>query len=232
MLSEPDYIHLYCMIQFPPTRFGKEDGRQIYMALCEEPGCEYEHQEVSDSGLMLARRRKGELEGVQSLSTVRLTGQTLEIQEEFPDVPKEEFGGKIEAICRKCFEGARIPLGFFQRVRVRVLVQPSSVSDSRQFVAERVLGLSQREFFRSLAREPSLVGMRLSFPPTSPGGDVLDVRVDSWRDKRRVWIQVESQRPLNPPVTAGNTQVLSENVKGVYTFLEGQLIPTLSALDG
>ncbi len=231
MLSEPDYINLYCMVQFPPTKFGKDVGRQIYIKLCEEENCEYEHQEVGESQLLLATRRKGELEKAETVSTVRLTGRQLEINEEFPDIPKEDFGPKVEAICSKCFELARIPLGFFQKVRVRALAQPSSVKDSRVFVGDSMLQLSQREFFRLLTRKPSLVGMRMTFPPLNEQSDFVDVRIDSWRDNRRVWIQVESQRPLNPPVAASNTDVLSRNVNAVYGFLEEQLTPALNAFD-
>jgi hypothetical protein len=60
---------------------------------------------------------------------------------------------------------------------------------------------------------------------------IIDATVNSWRDNRVVWTEVQGTAPLAAPLNAAHIEPAGSLFGSCRTFLEGELLALLTSYD-
>jgi len=91
------------------------------------------------------------------------------------------------------------------------------------------IGKSMNETFKSM---PFKVGFTFTCLRKTQDYDLfIDTTVNSWRDNRRVWVQVEGTYPMEKPINAANPEVAKFPFEDCKNFLEKEVISFLNQFD-
>jgi hypothetical protein len=175
-------------------------------------------------------RREGQESGPAFTKLVCAPSEVTLI-EEWAECTADAFKDKFVEILRVWFEIFPHTAVIAQKCCLRALLQPMTIQDSRSFLGDHVMkiGSSMDKTFKGM---PFKVGF--TFTCQRKTGDYnlyIDTTVNSWRDNRRVWVQVEGAYPMGKPMNATNPEIAKFPFEDCKSFLEGEVVSFLNQFD-
>lgn len=175
---------------------------------------------------------RGETQGRgPSFSKLICAGNEVAIVEEWSQCSSPEFLDKCKDVMKIWFDCFPATLAVVQRVWVRALVEPVTEQDSREFIGNRMLKLTDtmQETFKEM---PHQVGFTIGLVRKFPKFQLhLDIKVQSWRDNRSIWIEVMGAAPLNPPINATKPEACGAVIEKVIEALESEVMGLIHKYD-
>ncbi len=237
LTSSPTYIHFRVHWQIlgpesPRQRFERETFQRFFEELNsnQELGG-YDDFSYRPDRCELVKSRGVAPQGGQAFSKVVYSDDALTLVEEFTEDSVGEFSKKIKAVLGSWFRCFPQTLAVVQTCFLRALVDPGGFDDSRRFLSDGVLKLSQ-VFADKLDAKPHSIGF--NFACQSKFGSVpmnLDATIRSWRETRSVWVEVKGSAPMDEPLNAAKHDKAEAVFGRCRNFLEKEVIPLLDEYD-
>lgn len=240
MLQSPTYIHFRSQWQLlgpesPGQSFDKRCFQDLMRALNEppEPIDFNDFSYMPDRGSCDMGKRKGTTPKGGGLGFTKLTydNDQLTLVEEWADITADEFKEKFVKVLTNWFRFFPNTVIIAQNCCLRALVQPAIFSDSREFLGDQVLKIGEpiRNSFKTM---PFKVGFTVTvLRPIQNYQLIINTSINSWRDNRSVWVQVNGSSPIAPPINASNPETANAPFEYCKDFLETEAICFLSEFD-
>lgn len=237
MKPSPSYIHFRMGWQLlgpesPGQWFEKEQFRAFWDKLNSGPLTSGYHDfSYRPNRCELAELRGEREDGGTPFSKISCQPDEITIVEEWAESSADEFAEKFTAVLQTWFEV--FPQTFFvvQRSTLRALVQPTNFTDSREFLGDRVMELGPR-VHTTFTNMPFKIGFTATCMKKVQDQELfVEATVNSWRDNRLVWVEVQGTAPLAAPLNAAHTDPARLLFGSCRTFLEDELLALLTSYD-
>lgn len=236
MRQSPNYIHFRNQWQVLGLEAGLLGDRKAFEDLRNSLNTSPADVDFCDSSYRPQRWEMGEIrdgvcEGGQAFTKLVCDPNQITLVEEWTESPADQFKKKSVAILRVWFERFPHTAIIVQRTCIRALLQPAQIGDSREFLGKRVMkmGPAMQGKFQAM---PFKIGFTFSCLRQSEDCQLMiDTSVNSWRDNKQVWIQVEGMAPMPKPMNATNPDVASCPFEDCRRFLEEEVIGFLDQYD-
>ena len=237
MLQSPNYIHFRNQWQVlgleAAGQWPERKSFQDFMNRLNDPPNEADFDDFSYRG---NRCEMGKLRGIgpeggESFSKLVCTSNQITLVEEWAETTTDEFNDELVGVLEAWFALFPNTAIIAQKCCLRALIQPSNFPDSRNFLGDRIMniGTPMRQSFEQM---PFKVGFTFTCQRRTKGYNLfIDTTVNSWRDNRRVWVQVDGIYPMEKPINATNTQKTRIPFEDCKSFLETEVRGFLSQFD-
>ncbi len=238
MLQSPTYIHFRSQWQLlgpdsPGQPFERRSFQDLMNALNEQP----EPIDFDDFSYRPDRCEMGKIRGTRpkgggaEFTKLIYLNDQLTLVEEWADITADEFRQKFVKVLTNWFRFFPNTVIIAQNCCLRALVQPMNFPDSRQFLGDQVLKIGEpiQSTFETM---PFKVGFTVTvLRPIQNYQLVIDTTINSWRDNRSVWVQVNGSSPIAPPINATNPETAKVPFEHCKNFLETEAIRFLNEFD-
>lgn len=237
MQQSPNYIHFLNQWQFLGFEgFGQWPSRETFMDLYNKLNANPVDADLDDFSYSGDRCEMGKLlgegpEGGKKFRKFVCSVNEITLVDEWVIIPVEDFINKLVNVLKMWFKLFPNTAIIAQRCCLRALVQPSFVEDSRKFLGDRIMKIGEpmKNTFRSM---PFKVGFTFTSQRQIGGYNLLiDTTVNSWRDNKRVWIQVNGVYPMDKPINATNPKQTKRPFEDCRSFLEKEVLEFLKHFD-
>lgn len=225
MEYDPRTIALEARIFHQPIELPADKVQQIHNTLFHRPEISYQNFQVAYDGIHLSNLA----ETPGSVSVATFAPDRIVLREELRGTTLEEFATRVVNVVTVGYQTLGIPLSVAQQFLVRTLVNPRHSEDSRDFLLRRVVRAPE-EVWAGFGRPIQIAGLRLTFPQTTPQGEVYDLRIETWgQDPRSLWI--ENIGSFNRPTPTENLPDLGNFLYATYKFVTGPVSRFLAHFD-
>jgi len=237
MLQSPNYIHFRTQWQILGLDSAgrwpeKKDFLQLMNKLNESPI----NADFDDFAYRLDHCEMGKLrgsvpEGGRAFRKLACSINQITLVEEWVETTADEFKDKFVKVLGAWFSVFSDTAIIAQKCCLRALVQPANFSDSRKFLGDRIMniGLPMQKTFKGM---PFKVGFTFTCLRESRGYKLfIDSTVNSWRDNKSVWVQVEGTYPMEKPINATNPEASKFPFEDCKSFMESEVISFLNKYD-
>ena len=236
MRQSPNYIHFRNQWQVLGLDAGLLGDRAAFEDLRNKLNKSPVDVDFCDSSYRPQRWEMGKVcegicEGGQAFTKLVCDPNQITPVEEWTESSAEEFKEKSVAMLQVWFEQFPRTAIIVQRTCIRALLQSTQIRDSREFLGNRIMTVGQpmQGIFQPM---PFKIGFTFScLRPSEDSQLVIDTTVNSWRDNKQVWIQVEGMAPMPRPMNATNPDVASRPFEDCRRFLEEEVIGFLDRYD-
>lgn len=237
MLQSPVYIHFRNEWQIlglgPQGQWPEQKLFQDLMNRLNDPpiGIEFHDFSYKPSQCEMGKTRSSYPDGGQAFTKLVCRPNQITLVEEWTENTADDFKNKFVGILKQWFELFPTTAIIAQKCCLRALIQPAVFSDSRSFLGDHVMDIGPRMhgIFKDM---PFRIGFTFTCQRKIQDYTLfIDTTVNSWRDTKRVWVQVEGVYPMEKPLNATNhekAQFPFEDCKG---FLEDEVINFLNQYD-
>jgi len=237
MLRSPNYIHFRNQWQI----LGLDSARQwpdrksfqkLMNQLNEAPiDADFDDFSYRPGRCEMGKLRGSPSEGGVAFSKLVCISNQITFVEEWAEITADEFKDKFVHILRAWFDLFPNTAIIAQKCCLRALVQPTRFADSRKFLGDRIMtiGAPMQQTFKGM---PFKVGFTFTCLRESQGYNLyIDTTINSWRDNKTVWVQVEGTYPMEKPINATNPEKAKFPFEDSKSFLEGEVISFLDHYD-
>lgn len=210
----------------PPVKHDPQSLQKLHSLLFSSAVCSYRDFKLTPIGAVLSNSVGG-VPGTP-VSSVNVLGDRIQVREEQTGLSREDFGARLEHLARAVL--TNLPVGMFvaQQFAVRSVLNLHG-GDARSFMLKTVFGFDEA-LLEAFGNAPSLAGLRLAFPPPSPGEGLFNVRIESFtKDNRSVFL--ENVATYGTPVNLDQLDRLSERFEATYEYLQDRMVGFVSLFD-
>lgn len=237
MFQSPNYIHFrnqWQILGLDST--GQWPDRKLFQNLMNKLNEAPIHADFDDFSYRPARCEMGKLrgnppEGGAAFSKLACISNQITLAEEWAEITADEFKGKFVQILKAWFDVFPNTAIIAQKCCLRALVQPTKFGDSRKFLGDQIMniGAPMQQTFKGM---PFKIGFTFTCLRETQGYNLyIDTTVNSWRDNKTVWVQVEGTYPMEKPINATNPDKAQIPFEDCKSFLETQVISFLNQYD-
>lgn len=238
MLQSPNYIHFRNEWQFLGLDTAQWPDRKSFQNLMNKLNEPPVDADFGDFSYRTNRCEMGnvrgdstETEGGQAFTKLVCAPNRITLVEEWTQSTADQFKDESVEVLKAWFELFPHTAIIVQRCCIRALVQPALVGDSRRFIGDRIMGVGE-SMNRTFKDMPFKVGFTFSCLRHSDGSQlVIDTTVNTWKDNKRVWVQVEGTQPMPKPMNAANPEAARGPFEDSQRFLEAEVINFLKQYD-
>ena len=225
MSYDPRTIAFGAEIVHPPIQLKTEGVQTIHSQLFKQSELAYQNFQVQNDGIHLSNPPQAP----GSVSMATFTPDRIILREEFRPCTVEEFATRVVNVASLAQKTLGVPVSLAQQFWTRSLVNPKHFSDSRTFVAERMLG-GDPSSIGTFDRPMHTAGIRLTFPQNEQQRNLINLRIEPWpQDPRSLWIEVVGQ--YTGQVTTENLPEVSNYLYSTYQFLTGPTFAYVESFD-
>jgi hypothetical protein len=237
MIQSPNYIHFRCKWQLlgpdsPRQSFERRTFQDLMNALNDPPDpIDFDDFSFRPGRCEMGKFRGNRPEGGAGFRKLIYGNDQLTLVEEWADISADDFQRTFVRVLSNWFKLFPTTVIIAQTCCLRALVQPVSIADSRQFLGGQVLGIGPaiQKTFKDM---PFKVGFTVTVPRQIENNQlVIDTTVNSWRDNRSIWVQVNGSSPMAPPINATNPETAKVPFGHCKDFLETEAICFLNEYD-
>lgn len=222
---EPRTIAFGAEIVHAPIQLKTDLVQSIHAALFKQSDLAYQNFQVQNDGIHLSN--PPQTPGAISVAT--FTPDRIVIREEFRACTIEEFATRVVNVAGLAHRTLEVPMSIAQQFWTRSLVNPRNFTDTRVFVAERLMAGGQ-EALQAFGRPLFSAGIRLTFPQTETQPQLTSLRIEPWtQDPRSLWLEVIGQQTAQ--VKSENLPDISNSLYSTYKFLTGPTFDYVSRFD-
>jgi len=225
MSYDPRTIAYMAEIIYPPMQLAAEKVQDIHNALYRRSEISYQNFQVAPDGIHLTNVP----EQPGSVSSVSFAPDRMVMREELRATTLEDFATRLVNVASQSFQTLGIGASLAQQFVVRSLVTPRTTTDTREFLAQRVLSAPESAW-AAFGRPMQSVGLALTFPQTGTDNEMFRLRIETWnQDTRSLWI--ENVGSFTQPVPADRIPDLSNLLFSTYKFATGPVLEFISQFD-
>jgi hypothetical protein len=239
MLQSPNYIHFRNQWQvLGLDAVGQWPDKKAFLKLMDqlnEAPIDADFDDFSykpeHSVCEMGKLRGSYSEGGQAFTKIACATNQITLVEEWTESTAEHFKDKFVEILKIWFRQFPHTAVIAQKCCLRALVQPTVVSDSRDFLGHCIMKIREpmQQTFKTM---PFKVGFTFTCLREMQGYYLyVDTTVNSWRDNRRVWLQVEGSYPMREPMNASNPDKARFPFEDCQSLLESEVIGFLNQFD-
>lgn len=209
----------------PPMGHQSENLQKLHSEAFNNQDCKYQNFQMLPVGAQMSNPPSR----MQSISACTFLNDRVQIREEMTGISCDEFETKVEAMANLAMKHLNIPVFIVQQFVVRTLINPRQYSDSKDYMANALLGMGT-DNFSSLGREREILGLRMALSPNDQSEGVFNVRVESYsNDARSLFIEnIGSYRTM---IKAENLSDLLSNFTSTYEYIENSVVPFIAQFD-
>ena len=212
MQYAPRTISFLCELFHPPGTSDPAAIQRVHNELFETGDPLYKSYAVTPQGAVLSNP----VTRPQAASTVAFLPDRFQFREELSGLTVEDFARRVHELADRVVRRTNVQVFTAQSVTVRTLVNPRHYNDSREFMKQGLFGFDDEA--RIFAREPSLFGMRMVFPPEPDSPNQHALRIESFASDTRS-LFVENQAGFAPILVARGLEPLATNIQTTYDFI-------------
>ena len=238
MIQSPTYIHFRVQWQMigpdsPGQRYERKEFQKLFNKL-NGPSIDADFNDFSykPNVCEMSKLREATHHEGQSFSKLAYSNGRLTIVEEWAELTADEFEDKSIKILQAWFEIFPQSIAVYQDCVIRALIEPVHYKDSRVFLGDHVSGLgpAMQSSFRQM---PFKIGFNASVerPIDEESKIFIDTLVNSWRDNRNVWVEVNGKTMLPKPINATSHHKAKYPFKTCRDFLEKEVVDLLRQFD-
>lgn len=225
MTYDPRTIAFAAEILYPPQQLRADLVQSVHNTLFRQPAIGYQSFQIAPDGIHLSNLPQAP--GQASVAT--FTADRLILREELRATTPDDFATRVVNVTTTAFQTLGIPASLAQQFVVRSLIAPRQFRDGREFLSRRLIAPGA-EAWQAFGRPLQQLGIRLVFPPTTPGAEVFQTRIETWpQDQRSLWI--ENTGSFTVPVATGDAPQLANLLGSTYRWLTGPVCSFLANLD-
>lgn len=200
--------------------------------LNEEPICaDFDDFSYRSDRCEMGKLRGNHPQGGLAFSKLVYHNNQLTVEEEWADLSADEFKEKFCNILRAWFELFPNTVAVSQNCSIRALIQPSAVPDSREFIGSQILRLRET-LTDTFTQMPYKIGFTIGCVKQIQKHHLfIDTTVNSWRDNKTVWVEVNGASPMERPINVTNPEVAKQPFEMCKTFLEKEVVNLLNTFD-
>ena len=225
MTYDPRTIAFLAELIFQPIQLRSDTAQAVHNALYKRSETRYLNFAIAQDGIHLSNMP----ESPGSISMLTMLPDRIVVREELRNLTLEDFGSRLVNVASVVFQNLSIPVSLAQQFVVRSLVTPRHATDSREFLARRMLG-ALPEAWGSLGRPLQSLGVRLTLPQTEKNREVFNIRIESWpQDPRSIWM--EAIGSFTNPTASENLPEVGNYLHATYRFLTGPVSTFFESFD-
>ena len=225
MSYDPRTIAYMAELVFPPLELQVQRVQTIHNSLFAKPEIAYQNFQVTHDGIHLSNLPQSP----GSVSTVTFRPDRMILREELRGITVEDFATRMINVAKVGFATLGITASIAQQFVVRSLVTPRHVTDSREFLARRLIGAGN-DAWEEFGRPLQSLGLQFTFPRTENRGEVFNTKVETWnQDPRSLWI--ENVGVFTQPTPTANLADLTGGLYATYRFITGPVSAFLTRFD-
>jgi len=237
MLQSPNYIHFrnqWQILGLDSTRQwpDRKSFQKLMNQLNEAPiDADFDDFSYRPGRCEMGKLRGAPPEGGASFSKLVCLPNQITLVEEWAEITADEFKDKFVKIVRAWFDVFPNTAIIAEKCCLRALVQATNFGDSRRFLGDRIMtiGAPMQQTFKSM---PFKIGFTFTcLRKTQDYNLYIDTTVNSWKDEKSVWVQVEGTYPMEKPINASNLQIAKFPFEDCKSFLESEVIGFLNQYD-
>jgi len=237
MLQSPNYIHFrneWQILGFdPPGRWpDRKSFQELMNQLNERPiVVDFDDFSYRSDRCEMGKLRNDPGEGGQAFTKLVCRTNHVTLVEEWTENTADEFKTRLVGLLNHWFRVFPNTAINAQKCCLRALVQPAAFDDSRGFLGDRIMTIGEpmQKTFKSM---PFRVGFTFTCLRKTQGYNLyIDATVNSWRDNKTVWLQVEGTYPMEKPINATNPEITKLPFEDCKSFLEGEVLTFLNQYD-
>ncbi len=212
----------------PPVKHEPRGLQQLHAELFEHRDCNYRDFRMVPGGAQFSNSAPGGMPGTP-VSVANVLADRIQIREEQTGVSKEDFEARLSVLAQSALSVLPMQLFMVQQFAVRSLINPHSVDDARAFMMQSVFGYDET-MLGVFPAQPSLSGMRFTFPPDPETQAVFNMRLESYsQDNRSLFL--ENVGTFGKPLADGALGELPERFASTYDFMQDQMVGFVSQFD-
>ena len=225
MSYDPRTIAFFAELIYQPIQLRSDTAQSIHNALYKRNETRYLNFSIAQDGIHLANVP----ESPGSVSMLTMLPDRIVVREELRNLTLEDFGTRLVNVASVVFQNLSIPVSLAQQFAVRSLVTPRHGTDSREFLARRMLGGSP-EAWGNLGRPLQSLGLRFTLPQTEKSREIFNIRIESWpQDPRSIWL--ETIGSFTNPTAAENLPEVGNYLHATYKFQAGPVVTFVESFD-
>ncbi|MCA8955151.1 MAG: hypothetical protein KDC87_03700 [Planctomycetes bacterium] len=225
MHYDPRTIAFLAEVLFPPIQLPADAVQGIHNTLFRQRELAYQSFQIAPDGIHLTNLP----DSPGSVSSVTFMPDRIVVREELRATTLEDFATRLVNVTKIGLEQLKIPFSAGQQIVIRSLVTPRHVTDSREFLARRMISADETPWSH-FGRPFQSAGISLMFPQHGENTEVYSVRVETWnQDPRSLWI--ENVGTFTQPIQRANTPELATNLTRTYRFVTGPVCSFLHEFD-
>lgn len=238
MKQSPTYIHLRSQFHIlgpdsPGQHLERKDFHDLMAKLNGKPVyADFDDFSYTPISCEMGKKRgKNEPGGGLSFSKLTYSDEQLTLVEEWASISASEFADKLIKVLGVWFAVFPMTVSITQKCCLRALTEVISRKDSREFIGNEVLKIGDA-LNHSFKVMPNKVGFSLSclrregIMPYE-----ISANVQSWRDRKSVWIEVNGQKTMPQPLNPTNSDKGRELFNSCVDFLQDEVICFLATFD-
>jgi len=212
----------------PPVNHDPKGLQALHSALFDRSECRYRDFKMVPGGAQLSNA-VGVLPG-QPVSLVNVLADRIQIREEQTGCSKDDYSARVSALANVALQTLPMQLFLVQQFAVRSVVNPVTADDARSFMTQTVCGFDEN-LMGAFPSDPSLTGLRFTFPPDPNNHAVYNMRLESFsQDNRSLFL--ENVGTFGRPVVSAEMQLLTERFEATYAFLLDHVVGFVDQFDG
>jgi len=220
---DPRTIGLVSELIHPPMQVDGVKAQALHNALYHDAELRYANFQLGPQGVTMTNP----VERPGQSSSLELLTDRIRIVEEHGPALVEDFGRKVVKLAGLFMDAMGVPVFMAQQHTLRMLVNPRSRTDSRDFLAGRVCRIEAGDF-EGFGRPISLIGLKLVFPAQDAKQAIHALRIESWAsDPRSVFLEDVATWPQ--PLQRTELERLGESVRLTREFLVERALGFLAA---
>ena len=237
MLQSPNYIHFRTQWQILGLdSAGQWPDREAFCEFWDmlngpEVAAGFDDFTYRSDRCEMGRLRGNSADGGQAFTKLVCTMNQITLVEEWAETTADQFMEMSAEILKTWFGRFPNTAIIAQKCCLRALVQPTNVLDSRDFLGGSVMQIkdAMQQAFKTM---PFKIGFTFTCLREIQGCQLfVDASVNSWRDNRRVWVQVEGTYPMKEPKNATNPEVAQFPFEDSRNLLEKEVLSFLNRYD-
>ena len=222
---DPRTIAFGAEVLHTPLALRADAVQRIHNELYTNREVAYQNFQVAQDGIHLSNPTAAP----GQISATSFLPDRLVLREELRGTTIEDFATRVVNVVGVAYRSLQIPLSLGQQFWVRSLINPQHATDSRAFVAERMLS-GGKEALAAFGRPVHSLGLRMTFPATSPEVPTVNLRIEPWvQEPRSLWIEVIGQ--FNTPLPTDRLPQLGHALYTTYRFMTGPCFDYVARFD-
>ena len=179
----------------------------------------------------MAKLRGSPEQAGQAFTKLVCAPNQITLVEEWTESPADQFKQSLVDALNVWFRLFPNTVIIAQKCCLRALVEPATMPDSRGFLGDRVMKIG-KQMEKTFERMPFKVGFTFTcLRQIEEYKLFIDATVNSWRDNKSVWVQVEGTYPMERPMNATNPEQAKRPFEDCQQFLEHEVLGFLRLFD-
>jgi hypothetical protein len=225
MSYDPRSIAFLAELLYPPQQLRADLVQSIHNSLYRQPAIGYQNFQVAPDGIHLTNLPQAP----GQVSSATFTWDRLILREELRGTTVDDFATRVVNVATIGFQTLGITATLAQQFIVRSLVAPRHFRDGRDFLSQRLIAPGT-DAWQTFGRPLQSLGVRFVFPPTEPGRESFQVRIETWpQDQRSLWL--ENTGSFAASIPTSEAPQLASLLDTTYRYLTGPVCSFLAGLD-